>query len=121
LKTRPWNERAQLDELAGRDVQRTEAGPVALEGHVAAHADGVAPRADDVAGCHQRRRELAEPHLPLVAPDLDVDVDDVVVGRRDSAEPVVDPEPALLGGGLVVPDDSGRLVGPRLSERAGLI
>jgi hypothetical protein len=79
----------------------------------------VPPGALDVAGRDQRRRELAEPDLPLVAPDLQVDVDDVVVGDREPAEAVVDAEPPRLVRRLVVPDDPDPLVSARRPERAG--
>ena len=93
---------------------------VAVERHVAAHADRMAPGADDVARRDQRRGELAEPDLPFVAPDLDVHVDDVVVGRRHPAQPVVDPEAPRLRLRSVVPHDSHALVRPGRAERPGL-
>jgi hypothetical protein len=65
----------------------------------------VAPGARDLAGRDQPTGQAAEADLPLVAPDLEVDVDDVVVGGRDAAEPVVELEGPLLGEGAVVPDD----------------
>ena len=110
---------AQLDELAGRNVERPQVRARAVERHVAAHPDGMPPGADDVARRDQRGRELAEPDLPLVAPDLDVHVDDVVVGRRDPAQPVVDPEAPRLRLRSVVPHDSHALVRPRRAERSG--
>ena len=94
---------------------------VAVEGHVAAHADGMAPGADDLARRDQRRRELAEPDLPLVAPDLEVHVDDVVVRRGHPAQPVVDPEAPRLRLRAVVPHDSHALVRPGRAERARLV
>ena len=73
-------------------VERAEVDAVAVDRDVAADADRVAPGAQHVAGRDQRGRQLAEADLPLVAPDLQVDVDDVVVGDRDAAQPVVDAE-----------------------------
>ncbi len=80
----------------------------------------MAPGADDVAGRHQRRCQLVEPHLPFVAPDLHVHVDDVVVGRRHPAQPVVNPEAPRLRFRPVVPHDPHALVGPGRAERPGL-
>ncbi len=40
--------------------------------------------------------ELAESLLPVVAPELDVDVDDVVVGDGEPLEPVGELERPLL-------------------------
>ncbi len=54
------------------------------------------------------RGQSAERLLPLGAPDLEIDVDDVVVGDGDAPEAVVDVERAELVGGLVVPDDANR-------------
>jgi hypothetical protein len=79
----------------------------------------MSPRTDDLARRDQRRRELAEPHLPLVAPDLDVHVDHVVVRRRDAAQPVVDSESPRLRLRFVVPHDSHALVRASRAERPG--
>ncbi len=101
---------AQLDELAGRDVERAQQGGPRRARDVASDPLRVTP--DPVAaparlaGQRQRRPQLREPDLPLVAPDLQVDVDDVVVGDGEPAEPVADRERALLGRGAVVPDDA---------------
>ena len=89
MKNRRGIERPQLDELAGRHVERAQVDAVAVDRDVAPDADRVAPGARDVAGREQLRRQLAEADLPLVAPDLQVDVDDVVVRDRDAAQPVV--------------------------------
>ena len=79
--------------------------PVELD--VAAHPDRVAPDAEDgpgaaviVAVSRSRRPFHSD------APDLEVDVDDVVVGDRDAREPVADRERADLAGRLEVPDDA---------------
>ena len=101
-------ERAQLDELPGGDVERAQQRVPALERDVAAHPDRVAPGADDVAGPAHRRGQPAERLLPLVAPDLEVDVDDVVVGDREAAQPVVDAERALLVAVRLEPPDDAR-------------
>ena len=69
------------------------------------------PGAGDVAGSDQTGGERAEADLPLVSPDLQVDIDDVVVGRRDAAQAIVDLECPFLREGLVVPDDPEATVG----------
>ena len=83
---------AQLDELPRRDVQRAQDGLRPRDLHVAADVDGMAPRAEDPAGRRLGRGEAAERLLPFGAPDLEIHVDDVVVGDRDAREAVVDPE-----------------------------
>ena len=70
----------------------------------------MAPGTRDVARRELLRRQLAEPDFPLVAPNLQVDVDDVVVRDGDAAQPVGDPERAHLIRGRVVPDDPGTVV-----------
>jgi hypothetical protein len=84
------------------------------------------PRALDAGRGDQRRSELVESLLPLVAPHLQVHVHDVVVAGRDSVQPVVDAEGALLVARRVVPDDPetrirlGSAVRPRCAARAEL-
>ncbi len=63
------------------------------------------PGTGDLARSQNRSRQAAEAGLPFVAPDLQVDVHDVVVGDGQAAHPVVDPEAPLLRRGVVVPDD----------------
>jgi hypothetical protein len=64
--------------------------------------------------------------LPFVAPDLQVDVDDVVVADCEPPQAVVDAEAALLARRAVVPDDaqavarSGRPERPRRARAAEL-
>ena len=65
------------------------------------------------------RRQLPQPDLPLVAPDLEVDVDDVVVGDREPADAVADDERPRLGRGAVVPDDPHRVADRCDAERPG--
>ena len=55
-----------------------------LDRDVSPHPDRVTPRANDVPGAAHRRGQPAEALLPLVAPDLEVDVDDVVVADRET-------------------------------------
>ena len=69
-------------------------------------------------GAIDRRRQPAEPDLPLVAPDLQVHVDDVVVRGRDAAQPVADAEAAPLRRRSVVPDDPHAVLGLRRPVRA---
>ena len=90
-----WVERPELHELARVDVERAEDGGASVDHHVTAHPDRVAPGAHDVARAAHRRRQPAEALLPLVAPDLEVDVDDVVVAGRETGDAVVDDERPL--------------------------
>ena len=112
----PRDDGAQLDELAGGNSLRAEVDPGAVDRDVAADADGMAPGPQHVAGGDHRRGQLVQADLPLIAPDLEVDVDDVVVGDGEAAQPVVDAEPPLLVGGLVVPDDPDPRVRARRAE-----
>ncbi len=64
--------------------------------------------------------EAEERLLPLVAPDLQVDVDDVVVCDRDPAERVRDGERARLVAGVEVPDDARGVAAPFDPERPWL-
>jgi hypothetical protein len=73
----------------------------------------VTPGAQHLAGRDERRGELVEADLPLVAPDLEVHVDDVVVRDREPAQAVMDAEPARLVRGSVVPDDPDPVLGLR--------
>ena len=90
-----WVEGSQLDELAGVYIERPQDGGAPVDRHVAAHPDRMAPGAHDVARPAHRRRQPAEALLPLVAPDLEVDVHDVVVAGRETRDPVVDDERPL--------------------------
>ena len=77
-------QRAELDELVCRDVERPQVRARPVERHVTAHPDRVTPGPDDVSGAGRRRREPAERGIPLIAPHLEVHVDDVVVGHREA-------------------------------------
>ena len=87
---RPRNERAELDELLGRDVDRAQRRARSDELDVAAHPHRLSPRAEDLPRRRLDAHEPGERLLPLIAPDLQVDVDDVVVRDRDPAERVRD-------------------------------
>jgi len=63
------------------------------------------PGAHDSAGPRCRCGQRPEPLLPLVAPDLEVDVDDVVVGDREAGEAIPDRERARLVDCVEAPDD----------------
>ena len=116
----PRVERAQLDELAGVDVERPQQRLLPVERDVAPDPDRVAPGADDVAGPAHRRGQAPEPLLPLVAPDLEVHVDDVVVAHGEPGHPVVDEERTLLGAvGLESPDDPHAPAEVDHTERVG--
>ena len=56
-------------------------------------------------GQRHRRRQAPKPFLPLFAPHLEVDVDDVVVSEREPAQPVADREGPQLVLRAEVPDD----------------
>ena len=116
----PWIERAELDELTRVDVERPEQRLLPLERDVAADPDRVAPGADDVAGPAHGRGQAPEPLLPLVAPDLEVHVDDVVVAHGEPGHAVVDEERALLDAvRLEPPDDPHAPAEVVDAERAG--
>ena len=114
-----WDHRAELDELAGGNVERPQQHLRAEELHVAPHVDRVAPGLEHLAGSDLGRRQAVERLLPLRAPHLEVDVDDVVVGHREASHAVVHGEGAELVGGAVVPDDAEGVAHPGRSVRAG--
>ena len=117
---RARNERAELDELLGRDVDRAQRRARSDELDVAAHPHGLPPGAEDLPRRRLDADEAEERLLPLVAPDLQVDVDDVVVRDRHPAERVRDGERARLVAGVEVPDDPHRVAAPLDPERPGL-
>jgi hypothetical protein len=80
----------------------------------------VAPRAEDLARCGLDPDEARNGLGPLVAPDLQVDVDNVVVGDGDLPERVRDRERSRLVARVEVPDDPNRVVAPFDSERSAL-
>ena len=102
---RARDQRAQLDELVRRDVERPQDHLVAGELDVAADVDRVAPGAPILPGACSVAVSWSRPDLPLVAPDVEVDVDDVVVGDREPAQRVADLERLRLVERAVVPDD----------------
>ena len=116
---RPRYERAQLDELVGRHVDRSQRGSRADELHVTAHPHGLAPRAEDLSRGRLDPDQPREACVPLVAPDLEVDVDHVVVGDRDPAQGVRDRERARLVDRVEVPDDPHRVAAALDAERSG--
>jgi hypothetical protein len=116
---RPGDQRPQLHELAGRNVERPQERPRPGELDVTADVDRMAPGAEDLPRCALGGGEAAERLLPLRAPDLQVHVHDVVVRDGNAREPVVDVKGAELVGGLVVPDDPERLPEVRGAEGAG--
>src|SRR5581483_9667469 len=100
------NHRAKLDELARRDVESSQNGLFAVQVDVAANVDGMAPRAHHASRRGEARRQAPETLLPFAAPDLQVDVDDVVVGDGEPVHVVPKLEDPRLVGGAVVPDDA---------------
>ena len=95
----------ELHELVRRDVQGAQVGARPVDRDVAAHPDGVPPGPDDVARTGRRRGQPTQRLVPLVAPDLEIDVDDVVVGDRQAAHPIADLEGPDLVRRAVVPHD----------------
>ena len=53
--------------------------------------------------------ETVESHSPLITPDLDIDVDDVVVDGDQASHLVDQLEGALLVATVVVPDNSNKV------------
>ena len=96
----------QLDELVRRDGDRTKGRARAHELDVATNPHGLAPPAQDLPGRRLDADEAIERLVPLVAPDLQIDVDDVVVRDRDAAQRVRDREGARLIARVEVPDDA---------------
>ena len=96
--------------------------------HVAARARSGGARARPARSrraCRAARRRrarspcrMAEPDLPLVAPDLRGHLDGVVVGDHDAAQAVAQRERPLTAVLLVVPDDAQALRQPHGAERA---
>ena len=117
---RSRDEGSELDELLGRDVYRSQRRARSHELDVAAHPHGLPPRAEDLPRRRLDADEAGERLLPLIAPDLQVDVDDVVVRDRHPAERVRDGERARLVAGVEVPDDPRRVAAPLDAERPGL-
>ena len=115
-----WVQRAELDELLA-------AGTSSARRRTCDPASVTSPRTQT--GCPHARTtspgpahrggERAEALLPLVAPDLEVDVDDVVVRDGEAGEAVADREGAGLVRRLEAPDDAGAAAEVLDAERAG--
>ena len=109
--------------LTARNVARVPTSSTSPRTHTGfPHARRIFPGAVSI----PTRR--ARGSLPLIAPDLQVDVDDVVVGDRDTAKRVRDRERACLVAGVEVPDDARGVAAlldaerprlPRLEARLG--
>ena len=117
---RSRNQRAQLDELLGRNVDRAERRARSHDLDVASHPHRLSPGAEDLARSRLDAHEAGERLRPLVAPDLEVDVDDVVVRDRDPLQRVRDRERTRLVARVEVPDDPHRVAASLDAERAGL-
>ena len=117
---RPWDQRAQFDELMGGYVDCAERGPRADELDVATNPYGLAPGAQDLPWGRLDSDEPREALVPLVAPDLEVDVDHVVVGDGDPSQCVRDRERAGLVDRVEVPDDPHRVAPALDAERSGV-
>ena len=63
--------------------------------------------------------QFAHPDVPLISPDLQVDVDDVVIGHRQPGEGVLDGERPVLVSSPVMPDDPGHRPAVLNSKRSG--
>ena len=118
---RPADERAELDPLLRGDVECPQRDHSARELDVTPDVDRVPPGPHDAAGRGEGRRELAEALFPLVAPDVQVDVDDVVISNGESAQAVAQLERAGLVGCAVVPDDARVAVELRHSVGPGCV
>ena len=80
-------ERPQLDELVRRDVDRAQGRARARRARRRHAPTRACPSARRIfPGAVSIADEAIERLVPLVAPDLEVDVDDVVVGDREAAE-----------------------------------
>ena len=117
---RSRDEGSELDELLGRDVDRPQRRARSHELDVAAHPHRLSPCAEDLPRRRLDAYEAGERLLPLIAPDLQVDVDHVVVRDRHPAERVRDRESTRLVAGVEVPDDPRRVPAPFHPERPGL-
>jgi hypothetical protein len=78
------------------------------------------PGADDVTAFRAHGRgQTPEPLLPLVAPDLEIDVDHVVVRDGETRDLVEDRERPRLVGGTEPPDDADPIAEVENADRAG--
>ena len=117
---RAGDQRSQLDELMSRDADGAERRTTADEVDVAAHPHGLAPSLEDPCRRALDRDETRERLGPLVSPDLEVDVDDIVVRDRDPAQRVRDRERTRLVARVEVPDDAYVVAAPHDAERPGV-
>jgi hypothetical protein len=124
VEHRPREHGAQLDELVRGNALGAELDGVGRAADVSAHGHRVAPHSVVRAARRLREEEhgveLPELLLPLVAPDLQVEVHDVVVGDREPAEPVADREGADVGKRAVVPHDPYPVGKVRDAVRVGI-
>ena len=111
----PREDHAHLDELVSRNARCLQQRAIGEARDGAPNPRRAAP--DPIGGRKlrrlwelHRRRQAAERGRPVVPPDVQVDVDDIVVGDRESAEAVGDVEGPPLGVRGVVPDDPDALV-----------
>ena len=101
--------RSSTNWRAGTD-DRAERRPPPGELHVAPDPDRLPPALEDPARRVLRRDEAGERLVPLVAPDLEVHVHDVVVRDGDATERVRDRERPRLVRRVEVPDDAHAVV-----------
>ena len=121
-ESRASDQGPQLDELVRRNGDRTKGRARAHELDVPTNPHGLAPPAQDLPGGRLDADEAIERLAPLVAPNLQIDVDDVVVCDRDAAQRVRDREGPRLIARVEVPDDAGAvtaLFDPEGSRRPG--
>src|ERR671922_258662 len=83
----------------------TSAGSVSVGGS-SSHPHRMSPGSDHTTWPGDRRLQAPEPLAPLVAPDLKVHVDDVVVTDREPSEPVAHRVRPLLIGRPIAPHDA---------------
>ena len=100
-----------------RDVERPQRCDLAGARDVAADVDRMAPDTHDSAGRGERRCQARQPDRPLLAPNLKIDVNDIVVRHGEPGQPVPNVERPDLVERLEVPDDRHATRRLRDSER----
>ncbi len=109
-----WEQHPDLDELIRGHARGDQIGgdPVGTQCRLPVDAIGV-PEHPDIAlgrpgGEDDPGRDLIGTHRPLIAPDLELEIGDVVVDPDDSSQPIHELERARLVAGVVVPDHPGQ-------------
>jgi hypothetical protein len=120
---RPGEDRPKLDELSGRDTLSAKLYVLCVRGDVTPDGDRMAPDAIARPACglgeEEDRRQLAELLLPFFAPDLQVDVDNVLIRDCEPTQTVPDGEGTDVRESPVVPDDPHAVGEPGHPKRVG--